>query len=110
MGGDGDDNEIEEDNPNGNKSKKKGGKNRGIGEKRAVCSHWSRGGYVINITINARTTTHNCVEKYCSLVYAPRRRNVKNITQKCVVIRGIQEYANLEKDVISGIKQKCLKT
>ena len=41
-GGDGDDNEIEEDNPNGNKSEKKGGQNRGIGEKRAVCSQWSR--------------------------------------------------------------------
>ena len=78
--------------------------------RREQCAHIGQGVYVINITINARTTTHNCVEKYCGLVYAPRRRNVKNITQKCVVIRGIQEYANLEKDVISGIKQKCQKT
>ena len=36
-GGDDGDNEIEEASPNGNKSEKKDGQNRGIGEKRAVC-------------------------------------------------------------------------
>ena len=77
---------------------------------REQCAHNGLGVHVINIQMNVRTTTRNCVEKYCGLVYAPRRRNVKNITQKCVVIRGIQECANLEKGVISGIKQKCQRT
>ena len=38
----------------------------------------------VDIQTIVRITIRNCVEKCCGLVYAPKKRNVRNITQECV--------------------------
>ena len=45
------------------KTKKRMDKKEGY-VRREQCAHIGQGVYVRKITINARTTTHNCVEKY----------------------------------------------
>ena len=109
IGGDDGDNEIEEASPNGNKNEKKNGQEGGMREKRAVCSHWSRG-----VCKKDHDKCENDHPQLCGKILrfgiCTEKEECKKYHPKMFVIRGIQEYANLEKGVISGIKQKCQRT